>query len=792
MRAEWIWTDRARGDSPQMAYFKKNVIIERPEAPCVLRVCADSRYTLYINGQRAGTGPCRAPRGVHYADLIDITRFLRTGENQIYAKVISYSDQKYAAADFQSGPVSVVTEGIGGLLIEEIQTVYGFGTSAAYLARTAAEYGFVQNTYAGYLGFSEYYDASLLSGEEGPAVLPDEAAAAASENGKAAADCGWKPAVPVCGAAYYYSGGLQNFWMLSPRPIPMPYEQQKQFQSVCRRAAEVSALTAAAAENAFPLLVAPGASASIELDAGALVTAYPHFTFLSGRGARLTVTYAEGYGRIDAQGSYVKGVRDDPEGQEIYGERDVYITGQGEQTYSPFYYRAFRLLRVEITAARDSCFLLKEVYYLETGYPLEPEGIFQSDDPLCRSIWEVSVRTLQRSMYETFMDCPYYEQMQYLMDTFLEMRYAFCLSADARLARKAILDFSQSQLPDGMLPCNAPAKIVQIIPGFAFYWILMNETYLMYEGDLHFLRSQLGAMDRLLYYFACRTDSGGLLRNTGYWQFFDWAPGWERGCPVSDPEEVNILYNLLYICGLRSAARIHEACGRRDTAAEYQAQACRVTAAVRRAAYCPAEGLFADAPGKMPSSQHAQIFAVLADAVPDAEKRPLMERMLARADTLTEPSYSMSYFLCRALEQTGLYEVLHTSLKLWDKFRRLIDLHLTTWPEDFLTMRSDCHGWSALPLYEFVTCYLGVRPLKPGFTEAGIFPRPCPFDFSGGTVPTKHGKIHITVIKTENGERRMHVSLPAGIACRGDPAAVCPKEPNLLTDGAGSRIMHSI
>ena len=63
MRAEWIWTDHRLAADPRMIYFKKEVRLPDQEMPlaCRLRICADSRYLLTINGRRVMTGPAARP-----------------------------------------------------------------------------------------------------------------------------------------------------------------------------------------------------------------------------------------------------------------------------------------------------------------------------------------------------------------------------------------------------------------------------------------------------------------------------------------------------------------------------------------------------------------------------------------------------------------------------------------------------------------------------------------------------------------------------------------------------------
>lgn len=57
---------------------------------------------------------------------------------------------------------------------------------------------------------------------------------------------------------------------------------------------------------------------------------------------------------------------------------------------------------------------------LKTGYPLRPESEISSTAEWVQPIYEMCVRTLQDCMMETYMDCPFWEQMQYPMDTRLQ------------------------------------------------------------------------------------------------------------------------------------------------------------------------------------------------------------------------------------------------------------------------------------------------------------------------------------------------------------------------------------
>ena len=77
--------------------------------------------------------------------------------------------------------------------------------------------------------------------------------------------------------------------------------------------------------------------------------------------------------------------------------------------------------------------------------------------------------------------------------------------------------------------------------------------------------------------------------------------------------------------------------------------------------------------------------------------KALMEKVLTD-ESLVPCSFMQRFYLFRALEAAGMYE---RTEGLWQTWQDFLDLGCTTFPETPYSPRSDCHGWSALPLWEF-------------------------------------------------------------------------------------------
>ena len=74
--------------------------------------------------------------------------------------------------------------------------------------------------------------------------------------------------------------------------------------------------------------------------------------------------------------------------------------------------------------------------------------------------------------------------------------------------------------------------------------------------------------------------------------------------------------------------------------------------------------------------------------------------------------------------------------------------------------RSDCHAWSASPLYEFLSTTCGIQPAEPGFRSVRIEPAFGPLTTVSGTVPHPLGNIVVQFQKTVTGGLTGTVTLP--------------------------------
>lgn len=710
LQAHWIWSYIGAAVEPECVLFQKNVWYTTvPESLC-LHITADTAYIVRINGRIVCRGPAKS-QTMRYYDTVDIAPYLQVGENTLTAQVIHYVGDPHRANRFEAGPVSMPAKPQGGFL------VFGdslWQTDSSYACCTMKGYGFVplDETYM-YQGYTEELDAR---------IRPET----------------WNPAVQVEAHDEYFWGGAARIWQVRERPIPLPFETFQSYAGVARAAENFPDASTMLTEEGC--VIPPHTDVWAEIDAGANLTAFPLYAFCGGEGSRVEMRYAECYGRY-VDGVFVKDDRTDchSEGQCLDGLTDAYIVGEGEQTYQPFFYKAFRYIHLHIRTGETPLWV-RLPGFLRTGYPLEVTTAIHNLPAKEQEIWEISLRTLQNCMYDTYMDCPHYERMQYVMDTFLQMVFSSALSCDDRLIRKAITDIGDGQrCTDGLIPCCVPSNFQQIIPGFGFFFIFMLKHYYEHFGKQDLLRKYFPVVERILWFFEEHLTEDFMLSNTGYWQFVDWVKQWNRGVPIRNEQEPNGIYTMMFAFALKEAAAIADVLGYSDMATRYRGLLKTIRQAADRLLYDPDQGFYRDTPGRPDVSQHTQIWAVLAGIADKSRAADIMHRCLTTPH-MAKVSFCMQYYLFRALEHVDDYQATQGCWSVWEN---MLAQHVTTWPEDPVTCRSECHAWSAVPLHEYCRYALGIRQAAPGFEKVYISPKMLWLGKCSGRMKTPAGLVEV-------------------------------------------------
>ena len=173
---------------------------------------------------------------------------------------------------------------------------------------------------------------------------------------------------------------------------------------------------------------------------------------------------------------------------------------------------------------------------------------------------DVGWRTARLCAHETYMDCPYYEQLQYAGDTRIQALVSLYNAGDARLVKNAIAQIDESRTAEGATMSRAPTRQQQYIPPFSLWWIGMVHDYWRYEDDAEFVREMLPGVRAVLGFFARYQKPNGSLRPMPWWNFVDWA--WtKRGIPPTVDDGSSAVIDLQLLLALDWAADLEEALG---------------------------------------------------------------------------------------------------------------------------------------------------------------------------------------------------------------------------------------
>ncbi len=739
--ARWIAYPDDSGLEYGVYHFRKSFELEKVPQNFVIHVSADNRYRLFVNGTPVCFGPARGDLMHWNFESIDIAGYLKPGPNTIAAVVWNFAGLKPWAQ------ISLRTAFIlqGNSETEEVVNTGNTWKVTKNLAYSPADAS--RERTGG--SFIVVGPCDAVNGELYPWGWEKTEFD----------DTGWKkPKLLEPGRVKTAGTGIE--WGLQLRSIPLMEARKQQFTSV--RIAENIKVSPIFLKGNEKLVIPADKKVKILFDQGELTTAYPEINISGGKNAAVELKYAEAL--FDSQGA--KGNRNEVEGKQMRGYIDFFYPDGGEnRLFRPLWLRTWRYLELTITTGNEP--LIINSFESEfTGYPFVENAAFISSDSELEKIWQVGWHTARLCAGETYYDCPYYEQMQYVGDTRIQALISLYVSGDDRLMRHAIQMFDESRFSEGLTMSRYPSSMPQVIPPYSLFWIDMVYDYWMHRDDPEFVSSFLNGMENVLAFFINRIDKEtGLLGYTGYWNFVDWPDDWPwneaeqvGGVPEGGVEGKSAILSLQLAYSARHAAAIFNWNGNKTKADYYNKIADEIIKSVKLHCWDSDRKYFADSPVKKDYSMHTQIFAVLTGAVDQKEMKEFVLRFESDK-SLIQPTMYFRFYLTQAMKTAGLADKYLETLDLW---REMLKQGLTTFAERPDPTRSDCHAWSASPNYDFLATIAGIEPASPGFKTVKIEPHLGALKSVKGKVPHPTGDILVEFEKTNSGIKG-YVSLPAGL-----------------------------
>jgi hypothetical protein len=535
--------------------------------------------------------------------------------------------------------------------------------------------------------------------------------------------------------------GKETTRILQESSIPVP-EEIPQRPLILRRAEGISTPNTGFLLGKGILKVKPNSSIDLLLDQTELTTANIKLWVSGGKEARISITYSESL--VNDEG--YKGNRNEYLHKTLKGNSDVFILDGGKnRLYQPLFYRTYRYIGLHIETQAEALEIL-DFHGNFTAYPFIQKASFQTNDTLLNHIWKTGWRTARLCAYETYMDCPFYEQLQYVGDTRIQALISLYVSGDHRLMKNALDEIESSMLEEGITQSRYPSHLKQIIPPFSLFWISMVHDYWWYRKDDDFIKKKLPSIIRILNWHQNQVNLQGMLGNMPYWNFVDWPKEWPwvgkeegSGTPALMKQGHSSVLPLQYIWALQKSADLFHYFGLEKKSRILIKTADQLKVQVYKLCWDPGRKLLSDLPNKSEFSQHAQAMALLTDIIPEKDRKDLILRTLADT-SIVQCTYYYRFYLLQALKKAGLENEYVNQLGPW---KTMITMGLSTFAEQPEPSRSDCHAWSASPTYDLLATVAGFTSSHPGFASLKIHPALGKLTFCEAHMPHPLGDLHV-------------------------------------------------
>ena len=404
--------------------------------------------------------------------------------------------------------------------------------------------------------------------------------------------------------------------------------------------------------------------------------------------------------------------------------------------------KAFRYVYI----TKDEGVKYSDVSMLYEYKPVQYRGKFRSSDEELNNIWKVGEYTMHLTTREFFIDGIKRDRWTWSGDAIQSYQMNYYLFFDAQTVRNTIW------LLRGKDPVTSHSNTIM---DYTFYWFLSIYDYYMYTGDSRFIAQIYPRMQSMMDYVLGRTNANGMVEGlTGDWVFVDWADGYMDKKGELSYEQV------LFTKSLETMALCSKLAGNTADQTKYEKLASDLRAKLIPAFWNETKkALVHNRLNGMQQEQvtrYANMFASFYNYLSPEQQQQIKTSVLLNDSILKISTPYMRYYELEALCAMGEHKQVMKEMKaywggmiregatsFWEKYVPTDKgtQHLAMYGRPY--GKSLCHAWGASPIYLLGKYYLGIQPVKAGYSEFSVTPNLGGLQWMEGTVPTPNGEIKL-------------------------------------------------
>lgn len=427
----------------------------------------------------------------------------------------------------------------------------------------------------------------------------------------------------------------------------------------------------------------------------------------------------------------------------------------------------FRYLEVENGAE------VKAVWRYMVHEPFEDKAsYFECSDSVLNQVWELCKYSIKATSFAGIYVDGDRERIPYEADALVNQLSHYVTDREYTMARRSIAHL--------IMHPTWPTEWILLTPRMAWLdylysgdrRLLEDYYYDLKEKTLMALRDERGLISTRTGLLTPAVRQSVHFLGRGLRDIVDWPQGGAAGIEKENEGEadghemrdINTVVNAYHYDALRMTSMIAGALGYEADSICLSEMAEQTARSINDVLWDEDRGAYLDGEGSRHYSQHSSMFPIAFGLVPQDRVQRAASHVLSRGMAC---SVYGAQFLLDALyeahkDEAALQLMSGTGLRSWYNMIRMGSTITTeAWDKVYKANLDWNHAWGAAAANLIARRLMGITPLKPGFEEIAIAPKPGGLDYAAIQHPTPRGSVQLKMKRNVRGGYDMELLIPA-------------------------------